>query len=362
MHPRWTLWCDITRQIVEDLEENEEDPFNIPVAAPDYSEYGEQDSLCLLIYLTVALLRLIAGTSRHWSGVMLKAMRTTAILGFERGAAQKGGARQVDFLSNFPVDSRTIIKRLELEPTVEVYVSCPTCWKHYASDMSVKVCISSEGSGAHAKTCGTSLIKVYGGAERPLNRHAYQRIDSWLQALLNRNGMEDLLDQSLLNQQNESGSVDNVWGSRYWRTFLGPDKRPFTIQSGNLVMGLFIDWFNPFGNKIAGQHVSTGAIIMVVMNLPVDIRHKPENVCLISILPGCKEPDINQANLSQAIAVLVSLADLIFVDLPCSTASCRSAPTALARNTFENKKSTGRTPHMRRTRSTDCRFTGSFEG
>lgn len=54
---------------------------------------------------------------------------------------------------------------------------------------------------------------------------------------------------------------------------------------------LNIDWFKPC------KHVeySIGAIYLTIMNLPRNVRFKQENVLLVGLLPGPREPkrDIN---------------------------------------------------------------------
>ena len=51
-----------------------------------------------------------------------------------------------------------------------------------------------------------------------------------------------------------------------------------------------MDWFQPY------KHVtdSVGAIYLSVLNLPRNLRYKPENIILVGIIPGPKEPkDVN---------------------------------------------------------------------
>ena len=54
----------------------------------------------------------------------------------------------------------------------------------------------------------------------------------------------------------------------------------------NFGLMLNVDWFQP---TLHGSD-SIGVIYMVVMNLPRDERFKPENLLVVGIIPGPKEP------------------------------------------------------------------------
>lgn len=49
-----------------------------------------------------------------------------------------------------------------------------------------------------------------------------------------------------------------------------------------------VDWFEPFERGI----YSVGAIYLSVQNLPREERYKPENIILVGIIPGPKEPKL----------------------------------------------------------------------
>jgi hypothetical protein len=57
-----------------------------------------------------------------------------------------------------------------------------------------------------------------------------------------------------------------------------------------------VDWFNPHGNKTSGKKKSVGSIAMVLLNLPPSLRYKPENMYLVGIIPGPREPALEEIN------------------------------------------------------------------
>jgi hypothetical protein len=81
--------------------------------------------------------------------------------------------------------------------------------------------------------------------------------------------------------------MHSVWDSPAWRS-LGS----FTTTPNNLTFSYYIDWFNPFTNKIAGKTVSCGAIMMFCLNLPHELQQLPENIFFAGITPPPKEPNV----------------------------------------------------------------------
>lgn len=51
---------------------------------------------------------------------------------------------------------------------------------------------------------------------------------------------------------------------------------------------LNLDWLNPFENK----EYSLGVIYMTIINFPREIRFKWENIILVGIIPGPREPSL----------------------------------------------------------------------
>ena len=86
----------------------------------------------------------------------------------------------------------------------------------------------------------------------PRRLYSTQSFDSWLRFFLSRQIIEDALDESFRQRRNSTaalgGDMHDVHDSPAWRDLTG-----LFSTARHLVFGLYIDWFNPFTNKIAGM-------------------------------------------------------------------------------------------------------------
>lgn len=96
-----------------------------------------------------------------------------------------------------------------------------------------------------------------------------------------------------------------------FRSFKGPDGQPWLDAppgKARLIFSLFVDWFNPFGNKTTGKSASVGAIYMVCMNLPIHLWY-----CIIGKFTRSDGPSF-----------CISLIGILFsfwLSIPCTTSS-----------------------------------------
>ena len=111
----------------------------------------------------------------------------------------------------------------------------------------------------------------------------YYGLQPALSILLNRPNFLTMCN-SWLQKESEEYLADITDGV-VWKemvALLSPDRSPTNI------IGLLVnvDWFQPY------KHVaySVGVIYAVVINLPRSIRYKEENVIIVGIIPGPKEP------------------------------------------------------------------------
>ncbi|KIK53637.1 hypothetical protein GYMLUDRAFT_250223 [Collybiopsis luxurians FD-317 M1] len=76
--------------------------------------------------------------------------------------------------------------------------------------------------------------------------------------------------------------MQDVYDSPAWQEHL----RNYLHTPYHLVFAVYVDWFNPLGNKAAGKTISCGAIVLYCMNLPLEIHFLPENTLIIGLMPA----------------------------------------------------------------------------
>ena len=81
-----------------------------------------------------------------------------------------------------------------------------------------------------------------------------------------------------------SGWLSDVHNGNNYMEGMDEDIQWCTIP-GNMLFMLSIDWFQPFERT----QYSIGVIYLVIQNLPRSVRFKPENIIIVSAIPGPKE-------------------------------------------------------------------------
>ncbi|POW15320.1 hypothetical protein PSTT_02183 [Puccinia striiformis] len=149
----------------------------------------------------------------------------------------------------------------------------------------------------------------------PQASYVRQDIDSWLEWFLSRSDTEsDIGDWAKKIRQSGDQSFYNLHQSPCWKTFTSSHAKS-NAHELHLVFSLFVDWFNPFGNKTAGKKHSMGIVAMNCLNTPPTSRSKLSNWFLAAITPGPHEPDVVTINhiLKPIVEDLLRLKDGIFV-------------------------------------------------
>lgn len=272
--------------------------FDMPLTSPDFPP------TILVVYILVAVMHIVSGLSLRDCDQLLFAQRFLIDLMIEKFCAAKGQGKHWHLTKSVPKDARTVVHRLALKPSYKTFICCPECSACYLDDNRPdsypELCSSKHGSTQ--KVCGRSLQKARNIRSHqydiPIRRFFYHDFKEWLGEMLCRPGMEDMMDRHF--SQSTDGTMRDIWDAPGLYEIPGPDGHPFIREShGNEGRYLFcfnMDGFNPFQLKQAGRSASVMGLYMVCFNLPPEERFKSENMFLAGIIPGPKEPSMQEIN------------------------------------------------------------------
>ncbi len=261
----------------------------------------------------VVVSRVILGVARRGCNFLLQMTQYIIHLSFLH-AGPHLSQRDQKILSNIPMDIRETENQFSLENESMIYAVCPdpNCHFLYAPKFTPGSLIPIYPSTCthrqfkRGRKCGTALLKP-----RRVSSHTVQTpikpfvgfsFKDWpLGGLLSRSGFEQKMDNAWKTCQIGSGPIAemrDIFDGDMLRNFKGCDGQHFSIGEGEgrYVFSLCVDFFNPLGNKQAGKKKSIGLISLVCLNLPPDLRYKPENMFLFGVVPGPKEPPLTCLN------------------------------------------------------------------
>jgi hypothetical protein len=218
---------------------------------------------------------------------------------FEKTMNNKLSASDEEFLKYFPTDIRVARKLLGVPKTV-TFACCPACSSLYPPR-------DEDGVPTYPYECTSEPCHVRGGCDLlklgstpnrksigvPKRPFVMQDFHDFVGRLLSRPGMETAIQQSGLRVRDDD-TVEDITTADGIRAIKGPDGVPFLSgardQELRLLWCLSVDFFNPYHNKIAGKVASVGSIVLSCLLLPPNMRNKPENLYLVGIIPGPREP------------------------------------------------------------------------
>lgn len=255
--------------------------------------------LQLSVFIAIVFQTLFS-VGRNGASALMAMLQYLVQLTFMRSNANLS-ARDQKVLSDFPSDPRSFKDSLDLEADATIYAVCPNdkCQTTYAAkykDGSPVAIYPSRCKARHmGRRCKEQLLRPRVVAERtiymPIKPFVYFNPLTWVGRLLSRPGIEADADKSWDRSKTQAGTMRDIFDGDILRKFKGPDGAHFSMGNGEgrYVFSLSVDFFNPLSNKQAGKKVSVGLITLVCLNLPPDIRYKPENMFLAGVIPGPHE-------------------------------------------------------------------------
>ncbi|MBW0537189.1 hypothetical protein O181_076904 [Austropuccinia psidii MF-1] len=228
------------------------------------------------------------------------------------------------FETLLPCDMQTVIKKLKLEVTLERYVCCTRCYSLYDVETAPRECSYQET--LKSPYCGADLFqlakfrrlshivfptqknasfsnrKKYTHIQLPnqprlKTPHAtflFQPLLTWITWFLNSAGVEEAIDEWTKKLTTGiSGHKCDISHGEVWHKLFDQDTSEEPMQLG---LSLFIDCFNPQGNKTSGEQMSMGIIALNCLNLPPRLQNQPQYTCLSGIIPSPNQPNMNTMN------------------------------------------------------------------
>ena len=255
----------------------------------------------LLVYILVAAMHIVSRLSLRACDQLLFSLRLLIKLMIEDFGASEGRGKLL--AKSVPMDARTVLHRLALEPRYKTFICCPECSTCYPNDgpgSYPEFCSSKRASTQ--QPCGRCLWKSRNNGSRPydipIRRFFYHDFTEWLGELLCCLGIEDMMERS--PSPSSEGVMGDIWDAPGLYEIPGPDGCPFICQcadnEGCFLFSFNMDGFNPFQLKQAGRSASVMGLYMVCLNLPPEARFKSENMFLAGIVPGPNEPSKEEIN------------------------------------------------------------------
>lgn len=284
-----------------------------PLLAPSFEKQSSMEPFILAALTMVSIVHAMAAVSRPVAGYILSVIQVVLVgaLSFQR---EHTTPLQEALKRSLPKDVRTSMKLLGLVPDIVTYGCCRKCFAIYSMNPSKpddplpRFCCHK--SHPTSPPCNEPLVYEklvapvrpgFPGRSRwlPFRTYPLREFQGWLAELLLRPGIEKFVHDSW-KAPNSPDTWHDIMQAPAIRSLIGPDGKTLFSEEPDgeihLVFSLFVDWFNPRGNKAAGKSHSVGAIYLACMNLPPHLRYRPENIYLAAIIPGPHEPKVSQLN------------------------------------------------------------------
>jgi hypothetical protein len=226
--------------------------------------------------------------------------------------AAQGADRET--LEQIPIDPRTFVKHLSLDPKTSTFLQCPGCYALYPYSGVVSSSLPENSHCTHQATpssppCNIPLFekRQVGGKNvyAPRRKYIHQSLKEWVGRLLVRPGVEELLQEPC--NRPETSTMEDIWDSPVLRNFRDVDQRSFFRERNGelrLAFSLNADGFNPLHMLEAKQTLTCTAIYLVVLNFPSHLRYLFRNMYLAGVIPGPGKPSLDQIN--HALSILVT--------------------------------------------------------
>lgn len=218
-----------------------------------------------------------------------------------------------DVIAQMPEHIQQALSKFDLDSRTTTYAVCPACHCTYkplfkrGSFVPTYDGFCCNRLAPESDVCGEPLLRKNGdgtGDIKPVKPFVYHDFHNFVGSLLSCPDLEQVMDKSCDDlmkdlQHPPPDLVNDIWQAEFLRTFEGPEPGSLFVDrqgKGRYGFTFNVDFFAIEGMRIRRSKTSCGLISMACLNLPIDIRYKPQNMYVAGIIPGPKEPTLTALN------------------------------------------------------------------
>lgn len=292
----------------EPLESFSTDPVLFKIDDQHRPPVEHMDVVAQVATLIGVVCSVIMGVAERGGNFIMNALSLLLYLVFQRNDGTLSISHE-NVLRQIPSTMQSALSKFSLTSKVVPYAVC-NCHCTYRPTYvpgSATPCYPAQCTNhlTPETICGEELLDILpNGERRPKKTYSYHDFNDYLANLLGRKEIETMMDQACDDLAQSLSSplprfVKNPFEAQFLRAFGGPETGKLFIDRGDegrYAFALHVDFFNPEGMTQRGASTSSGIISMACLNLPLDVRYKPENMYLAGIIPGPKQPSLESLN------------------------------------------------------------------
>jgi len=219
--------------------------------------------------------------------------------------------------NQLPTTLYSALNSLKIESDMTVYAMCPECHSRYPPSYDAMKVVTYPSRCTNRRIlekgtieCCTSLLKS--GKSAPVKPFLVPSLPDFIARELADGEIEamcmkacDDAYSSLKDPVSDNTPLTSIFQGEFLKNFKGPTPGKLFIEREGkvrLAFAMQVDFFNPNGTRKRGNHDSVGIISLANLNLPVELRYKPEHL-FVMIIPGPREPELD--SLSHYIAPII---------------------------------------------------------
>ncbi|EFP93131.1 uncharacterized protein PGTG_19147 [Puccinia graminis f. sp. tritici CRL 75-36-700-3] len=185
----------------------------------------------------------------------------------------------INQLETLARDLQSLIEKANINPTLIKTICCRECFSLYPPNRDASL-FCTYLPYPHEEQCGETLFKQN------------QSILTWVTWLLSKPDTEKEIQEWAGKVGNQDIFLTDVQNGTAFKTLFSKDQS----NSLDLALSLFVNWFNPHGNKIAESVESSGVFAFSCLNLPPSTQNKVSHIGLAGITPDPFSPNTKTIN------------------------------------------------------------------